>query len=313
MKLLYSLLLLWCLFDHGFPCFVSDEASVSVMEGDSVTLNNYFELKPQEDIKWYFNDICIAQNSGDQSKICTDVQCEDADERFRDRLDLNCGTGSLTITNTRSTDSGVYQQEIISSIIIQEKTFIVTVHGASGVDTDRVSVMEGDSVTLNTGFQTNQQDRIRWYYNDIRIAQINRDQSKICTDVQCNKDTERFRDRLKLDHQTGSLIITNIQNTDSGVYQLQISSGSSDSEKTFSVILYGVSAAERDKMKRKTVMEGGSVVLYTGVIRQLNDSITWYFNDILIAEITGDQSKICTDDQCKERFRDRLKLDHQTG
>ncbi|XDV24009.1 hypothetical protein PO909_028320, partial [Leuciscus waleckii] len=66
-------------------------------------------------------------------------------------------------------------------------------------------------------------------------------------------------------------------------------------------------------MKRKTVKEGESAILYTGVIRKLNDSITWYFNDTLIAEITGDQSKICTDVQCKERFRDRLKLDNQTG
>ncbi|XDV24018.1 hypothetical protein PO909_028324 [Leuciscus waleckii] len=170
--------------------------------------------------------------------------------------------------------------------------------------------MEGDSVTLNTDVLTNQQDRIRWYYNDIRIAQINRDQSKICTDVQCNEGTERFRDRLKLDHQTGSLTIMNITDTHSGVYTLQISSSSSDSEKTFSVALYGVSAAERDKMRRKTVKEGESVTLYTGVINNTNDFIRWYFKDTLIA---GDQSKICTDVQCDERFRDRLKLDHQTG
>ncbi|XDV23903.1 hypothetical protein PO909_028254, partial [Leuciscus waleckii] len=171
--------------------------------------------------------------------------------------------------------------------------------------------MEGDSATLNTGVQTNQQDRIRWYFNDTRIAQINRDLSKICTDVQCNNDTERFRDRLKLDHQTGSLTITNITNTDSGVYTLKIIiTSSSDSDKIFSVSVTGVSAAGREEVKRK---EGESVTLYTGVINNTNDFITMYFNDTLIAEITGDQSKICTDDQCKERFRDRLKLDHQTG
>ncbi|CAM4660508.1 unnamed protein product [Leuciscus chuanchicus] len=185
-----------------------------------------------------------------------------------------------------------------------------TFQGASGADTVEVSVMEGDSVTLYTGVQTNQQDRVRWYFNDTRIAQINRDQSKICTDVQCNEDTERFRDRLKLDHQTGSLTITDTTDTDSGVYKLKISSGSSDSEKIFNVNVHGVSAAERDEVKRK---EGESVTLYTGVINNTNDVMTWYFNDTLIAEITGDQSKICTDVQCKERFRDRLKLDHQTG
>ncbi|XP_056109115.1 uncharacterized protein LOC130086911 [Rhinichthys klamathensis goyatoka] len=170
--------------------------------------------------------------------------------------------------------------------------------------------MEGDSVTLNTGVQTNQQDDIRWYYNDTRIAEINKDLSKICTDVQCN---ERFRDRLKLDHQTGSLTITNTRNTDSGVYKLKIFSSSSDSEKIFSVNVQGVSAAERDEVKRN---EGESVTFDPPVARKPNDVMMWYFNDILIAEITGNPNKTCTDVQCNndtERFRDRLKLDHQTG
>ncbi|XP_077081437.1 uncharacterized protein LOC143735226 [Siphateles boraxobius] len=189
------------------------------------------------------------------------------------------------------------------------------VHGASGVSTDglSVSVMEGDSVTLNTGVKTNQQDKILWYYNGIRIALITGDQSKTCTAVQCNEDTERFRDRLKLDHQTGSLTIKNTRNTDSGEYTLKISRGSSDSEKFFNVTVTGVSAAERNEMKRKTVKEEEYVTLVPGLRKKPNYLFTWYFHDTLIAEITGDQSKICTDVQCDERFRDRLKLDHQTG
>ncbi|XP_059424821.1 uncharacterized protein LOC132159324 [Carassius carassius] len=187
-------------------------------------------------------------------------------------------------------------------------------NGVSSVETDvSVSVMEGDSVTLLTGVKKNQEDRIRWYCNDTRIAQINGDPSKTCTDVQCNEGTERFRDRLKLDHQTGSLTITNITNTDSGLYQLKIFSSNSISEKTFSLSVRGVSAAERDKTKRKSVKEGESVTLDPGVIKQPNHVMTWYFNDTLIAEITGDPNKTCTDFHCPERFRDRLKLDRQTG
>ncbi|XP_077081489.1 uncharacterized protein LOC143735258 [Siphateles boraxobius] len=190
--------------------------------------------------------------------------------------------------------------------------WILLDHGSSGVNTDEVSVsaMEGDSVTLCTGVQTNQQEEIKWYFNDTRIAEISGDLSDICTDVHCNEDTERFRDRLKLDHQTGSLTITNITNTHSGEYKLLIISSSSDSKKIVSVSVEGVSAAGIDEVKRN---EGESVTFDSAVARKLNYVMTWYINDTLITE---DLIDICTDVQCKEdteRFRDRLKLDHQTG
>ncbi|CAM4659724.1 unnamed protein product [Leuciscus chuanchicus] len=185
-------------------------------------------------------------------------------------------------------------------------------HGVSSVDRVSVSVMEGDSVTLNTGVLTNQQKDIKWYFNDTRIAQITGDLNQTCTDVQCNEGTERFRDRLKLDHQTGSLTITNTTNTHSGVYILEIINTGKTSENIFNISARDPSSAEQDEMKRKSVKEGESVTLDPGVTKNTNN-VMWYFSDTLIAEITGDQSKICTDVQCKERFRDRLKLDHQTG
>ncbi len=88
------------------------------------------------------------------------------------------------------------------------------------------------------------------------------------------------------------------------------------SERSFNQLLdcvSDVSAADRDKMRRKSVKEGESVTLESGEINKTNYSMAWYFNDICIAEIIKDPSEICTDDQCKERFRDRLRLDHQTG
>ncbi|XP_067271093.1 carcinoembryonic antigen-related cell adhesion molecule 1-like [Pseudorasbora parva] len=184
-------------------------------------------------------------------------------------------------------------------------------NGVSGADEVSVSVMEGDSVSLNTDSKTNQQDDIKWYYNNIRIAQIIGDLNKTCTDVQCNEGTERFRDRLKLDHQTGSLTITHTTTEDSGDYKLWILSNSIR-EKIFNITVHGVSA-DRDEVKRKSVKEGESVTLDPAVMKNTNDVMAWYFNETLIAEITEDQSQICADDQCKERFRDRLKLDHQTG
>ncbi|XP_043078797.1 uncharacterized protein LOC122327470 [Puntigrus tetrazona] len=176
--------------------------------------------------------------------------------------------------------------------------------GVSGVS---VSLKDGDSVTLHTGVETKHQEDIKWYFKNTRIAQISGDLSFICTDVQCYAGTERFRDRLKLDHQTGSLTITNITNTDSGEYKLKIIIRSSDSEKVFNVSVTNVSAAELYETKK-----GESVVLDSGAIKNTNDVMKWYFNDTLGVEINGDQSLICTD-ECKERFRDRLELDLQTG
>ncbi|XP_056109209.1 uncharacterized protein LOC130087034 [Rhinichthys klamathensis goyatoka] len=288
---------------RGF--FNVDIVRVSVMEGHSVTLNTGVQTNQQEKIKWYFNDILIAQISGDLSDVCTDVQCNEDTERFRDRLKLDHQTGSLTITNITHTDSGVYHLKLSSSNSISEKIFNVTVYGIV-----RVSVMEGDSVTLNTGVQTNQQEKIKWYFNNILIAQISGDLSDVCTDVQCINGTERFRDRLKLDHETGSLTITNTRNTDSEVYLLKLISSSSISEKFFNVTVYGVPATEQDQ---KSVKKGQSVTFDPGVVRKPSDVMRWYFNEILIAEITGYQSKICEDEQCKERFRDRVEVNYQTG
>ncbi|KAL0149456.1 hypothetical protein M9458_055244, partial [Cirrhinus mrigala] len=284
----------------------------SAMEGESVTLDPGLVKNPSDSMTWFFNDNLIAKITGDQSKLCTEEQCE---ERFRNRLKLDHQTGSLTITNINTTDAGVYKLQNNSRIhphhsIISIKRFSITVTDSSGVETDgvSVSVMEGDSVTLQTDVKTNQ-DRIRWYFNGIRIAQITGDQSKICTDEHCD---ERFRDRLKLDHQTGSLTIMNVRTTDTGDYKLQIIR-KKIIQKIFNVAVGGVPADERDEVKEMSVKEGDPVTLNPGEIKKPNDVMRWYFNDILIAEITGDQSKICTDDQCDDRFRDRLELDQQTG
>ncbi|XP_068072296.1 uncharacterized protein isoform X2 [Danio rerio] len=202
--------------------------------------------------------------------------------------------------------------------ILQEKqllfilaTLLCCLHDNGGVGSDRVSVSvtEGDSVTLYSGVKTNQQENIVWYFNDVRIAQINQDLNKSCTDVQCNENTDKFRGRLKLDHQTGSLTIMNTRSTDAGNYHLEIVSSGGYSVKTFGVTVYDVSAA--NQKETKSVKEGESVTLNLGGMKKPDDLMMYFFNDALIAKVTGGQ--ICTDVQFDERFSGRLKLDRQTG
>ncbi|XP_050951431.1 junctional adhesion molecule C-like [Labeo rohita] len=217
MKLAFNVLaVVWYSLEHGLSGVYTDKVSVLAVEGDSVTLHTGVETKNQEDIIWYFSGVRIAQISGDLSYICTDVQCNEGTERFRDRLNLDNQTGSLTITNITNTDSGEYKLKIISSSD-SEKNFSISVTDVPA--TELYEKKEGESVSLDAGVIKSPNDVMMWYFNDTLIAEITGDQSKICTDDQCNK---RFRDRLKLDHQTGSLLITNTRITDSGEYKLKI-------------------------------------------------------------------------------------------
>ncbi|XP_058616461.1 uncharacterized protein LOC131530292 isoform X2 [Onychostoma macrolepis] len=223
---------------HGVSSVGADGLSAFVMDGDSVTLRTDVETKQQEDIKWYFNDTRIAQMTGDLSDICTDVQCNEGTERFRDRLKLDHQTGSLTITDTRNIDSGDYELKIISIRRSIEKTFSVIVHGVPAAERDemkRKSVKEGESVTLDPGVMKNTNDLMTWHFNDLCIAENSEEPRKIFTDVQCKDGDERFRNRLRLDQQTGSLTIMNITITDSGVYELKIINSSFSIIRSFSV------------------------------------------------------------------------------
>uniref|UniRef100_A0A8C1SIQ6 Immunoglobulin domain-containing protein n=1 Tax=Cyprinus carpio TaxID=7962 RepID=A0A8C1SIQ6_CYPCA len=254
-------------------------------EGESVHLQTgVTEIQKDDLILWKFEpkNALIAKIDGQTNES---IVYDDDDDGFRDRLELDNQTGDLTITNTKSTDSGVYDLQIKSRNKDLYKKFNVLVW----LNTLKYTV--GDSVTLQTGVTAlNEDDRILWKFSDkdIFIAELNRATNQ--TKLYKGPDG-RFRDRLQLNQRTGDLTIRNISRAYSDVYTLQITSGKKSTCKRFMVIAH-----------EKTVsgMEGDSVKLQNDTEIQKDDLVLWMFGpeDSLIA---------------RGKFRDRLNLDHQTG
>ncbi|XP_073699829.1 uncharacterized protein [Garra rufa] len=114
---------------------------------------------------------------------------------------------------------------------IEKKSVIkgdsVTLQSFSGKNNDviqwefeiKISVKEGDSVTLKSGLtEMKDDDQILWDFEHTLIAEINKQADSIT--VYNEVLDGRFRDRLKLDEQTGSLTITNITTEHDGDYEL---------------------------------------------------------------------------------------------
>ncbi|KAF4097452.1 uncharacterized protein LOC131530585 isoform X1 [Onychostoma macrolepis] len=218
--------------------FAIDEVSVSLMVRDSVTLHSgVTEIQRNEKVLW---------NIQGEHKFLAVINKEDNDisvpgnndERFKGRLELDDQTGSLTITDTRITDSRVYELRISSSNDIKHKRFNVAVHDEMKTE----SVKEGKSITLHTGVvEIRGYDLILWKFEDYIMARINRTANRFSL---YDSAHGKFKDRLEL-HQTGSLTIIDTRTTDSGVYHLNMSSSTHTVQRTFGVTVRGAASGIR--------------------------------------------------------------------
>ncbi|XP_073793442.1 uncharacterized protein isoform X9 [Danio rerio] len=214
-----------CYLQPGvFGVDINEMKSVSVKMGESVNLHTDDELQSYFSIEWWFGGSRIARI---KRGILDSPQYKD--ERFTDRLKLDNQTGSLTIINTRRTDEGVYELTITTDNEESTRRFNLTVNGVFGVD--EVSVKEGNSVTLHTHLQIKRDEESVWSFNKTWIAKVIEDK------LAYNEDGE-FQNRLKLDHQTGSLTITNTRTTDSGVYIFTTIIDNKQLTRRFSVTVY---------------------------------------------------------------------------
>ncbi|XP_052445048.1 uncharacterized protein LOC127986823 isoform X2 [Carassius gibelio] len=263
--------------------------SVSVMEGDSVTLHtDDTEVPRHSKIIWKFDDEIIAKmNEADGNPSTYDGP----GAIFKDRLKLDKQTGSLTITNIRPEHIGYYSVDIRSTDA-KLKTFQVSVHDA----VESVSVMEGDSLTLHNGVRVQGSDQIVWKFKDqvIPIACLN------------GPDDTQWRN-IHLKDQTQDLVFSNIRSDQTGVYTVEINTISMILHRKYRIAL-GVG------VKTVSVMERHPVNLFTGVNEiQAYDLILWKTGGNIVAEINKGDNIFGPRDEDDLRYGGRLRLHRKTG
>uniref|UniRef100_A0A671SEB9 Ig-like domain-containing protein n=1 Tax=Sinocyclocheilus anshuiensis TaxID=1608454 RepID=A0A671SEB9_9TELE len=158
-------------------------------------------------------------------------------------------------------------------------------------DTDAVksvSVTEGDSVTLNTESGVTEiqtRDVITWTFGhpETRIALMSKESGTFSTS---DGDAVGFRDRLKLDHQTGSLTITNTRTTDSGLYTENIK-GTKLTIYRFRVTVYAplpVPVISRNSSQCSS--SSSSCSLLCSVVNVGHLTLSWYKGNSLLSSIS---------------------------
>ncbi|KAL1251727.1 hypothetical protein QQF64_019523, partial [Cirrhinus molitorella] len=156
---------------------------------------------------------------------------------------------------------------------------------------ESVSVMEGDSVTLETDVnEVHQADDILWKFESKKplIAKLKKQQQNVST---FDGPDGIFRDRLKLDIQTGFLTITNITTAHAGLYKLEIS-GVKLSSKIFNVSVYarlpvpviGNNSSQCSSSSSSSSQQNCS--LLCSVVNVSHVTLSWYKGNSLLLTIS---------------------------
>uniref|UniRef100_A0A8C1PCE3 Ig-like domain-containing protein n=1 Tax=Cyprinus carpio TaxID=7962 RepID=A0A8C1PCE3_CYPCA len=164
---------------------------------------------------------------------------------------------------------------------------LICVFGSESNEIQSVSVMEGESVTLNTDVtEIHKHDDILWKYGAEKslIAKINQETGNSSTyDV----PDGRFRDRLKLDDQTGSLTIINFTTQHAGLCEVKILMAKLSS-KTFSVSVYArlpVPIISRDCSSSSSSSQQNCSLLCS-VVNVGHVTLSWYKGNSLLSSIS---------------------------
>ncbi|XP_042604677.1 SLAM family member 9-like [Cyprinus carpio] len=153
---------------------------------------------------------------------------------------------------------------------------------------NEISVMKGSSVTLNSGLtEMKDDDQIQWRFRheNTSLAEINKHTDRIT--VYDDVLDGRFRDRLKLDKQTGSLTITNITTQHAGYYELQIN----NVRKCFLLTVYArlsvpVIISNSSQCSSSSSSSSSYCSLLCSVVNVSHVTLSWYKGNSLLSSIS---------------------------
>uniref|UniRef100_UPI003AADE183 uncharacterized protein n=1 Tax=Centroberyx gerrardi TaxID=166262 RepID=UPI003AADE183 len=309
-KWLPAALIEWILITAVLSEGQSEIQNVSGKVGGSITL--------QTGVTGLQGDYHVTWSDDDNSVLVNDYKGDlnlNYTERFRGRLQLDRGSGSLTITHLNINDTGVYHVQIIDgSSKRHNRSFNLTV-SVTAVQSEGESEIQnvpgkvGDSITLQTG--------VSGLQGDYHVTWSDDDNSVLADDYKGDLNlnyTERFRGRLQLDRGSGSLTITHLNINDTGVYHVQFIDGSSKIHYhsfNLTVSITAVQSEGQSEIQNVPGKVAESITLQTRVSGLQGDyQVTWSDDDnsVLADDYKGDLNLNYT-----ERFRGRLQLDRGSG
>ncbi|XP_051977352.1 SLAM family member 5-like [Xyrauchen texanus] len=145
--------------------------------------------------------------------------------------------------------------------------------------------MDGESVTLYTGAtEIWTDDDLMWTFAAQMnfIARISKEDHVFLISDGVDK---RFKGRLQLENQTGSLTITNTRITDTGLYHLKII-GKKSSTKTFNVTIYACLPIPVITSNSSQCSSSSKCVLVCSVVNVTQATLSWYKGNSLLSSIS---------------------------
>ncbi|XP_067301608.1 titin isoform X2 [Pseudorasbora parva] len=136
----------------------------TAMEGDVLTLHTGAQLKIDSETMWFFKSGNISTRIAQMNNGKGPIRYE---EKLAHRLHLDQDSGSLSIRNISTTDSGVYDVSLTIGLLISEIKFKVNVYSTLK------QTREVEEVCLVFCSVRNDRDvSISWYKGDKMVNQI---------------------------------------------------------------------------------------------------------------------------------------------